>query len=280
MELIDKDKWIHKHPIHKESAILVSAGPYLDIKQLKQTIKDLGNPKVVCVKHSYPTLIKNGIKPWCCVILDPRPITGTSTHGIIRKDLFKKIDKSTKFMLASMTDPSVTEFLIEKDCEIWGWHAFTDGLRQEDEQGKSIKNQQVKIMEELNIPKGATLITGGTCAAMRSIGMLHTMGFRDVHLFGFDCCMEEPTKEQKTETTGDLEGGETPRPKYFQVTVGDNTYWTTGELLAMAQDCEKIFSDEGLEGVLTYHGEDTMVADLWEIKESQEKRPQFEGYYD
>lgn len=79
-------------------------------------------------------------------------------------------------------------------------------------------------MEELNIPKGATLITGGTCAAMRSIGMLHTMGFRDVHLFGFDCCMEEPTKEQKTETTGDLEGGETPRPKYFQVTVGDNTY--------------------------------------------------------
>ena len=280
MKLIDKDKWIHKHPIHRESAILVSAGPYLDIKQLKQTIKDLGNPKVVCVKHSYPTLLKNGIKPWCCVILDPRPITGTSTHGIIRKDLFKKIDKSTKFMLASMTDPSVTEFLIEKDCEIWGWHAFTDGLRQEDEQGKSIKNQQVKIMEELNIPKGATLITGGTCAAMRSIGMLHTMGFRDVHLFGFDCCMEEPTNEQKTETTGDLEGGETPRPKYFQVTVGKNTYWTTGELLAMAQDCEKIFSDEGLEGVLTFHGEDTMVADLWEIKESKEKRPQFKGYYD
>ena len=150
-------------------------------------------------------------------------------------------------MLASMTDPSVTEFLIKKGCDIWGWHAFTDGLRQEDEQGKSIKNQQVKIMEELNIPKGATLITGGTCAAMRSIG---------------------------------IEGGETPRPKYFQVTVGDNTYWTTGELLAMAQDCEKIFADEGLEGVLTYHGEDTMVADLWEIKESQEKRPQFEGYYD
>ena len=48
----------------------------------------------------------------------------------------------------------------------------------------------------------------------------------------------------------------------------------------MAQDCEKIFSDEGLEGVLTFYGEDTMVADLWEIKESKEKRPQFKGYYD
>ena len=182
--------------------------------------------------------------------------------------------------MASMTDPSVTNFLQENNANIWGWHAFTESLRDVEEQGKTITNQQVKLNEELGIPKGATLITGGTCAAMRSIGLLHTMGFRDIHLFGFDCCMEEPTKEQKTETTGDIEGGETPRPKYIQVSVKDKDYWTTGELLAMAQDCEKIFSDDGLEGVLTYHGEGTMVADLWEIKESQEKRPQFEGYYD
>ena len=66
----------------------------------------------------------------------------------------------------------------------------------------------------------------------------------------------------------------------IQVNVKENTYWTTGELLAMAQDCEKVFNDPGLEGVLSYHGKDTMVADLWDIKVSQEKRPQFEGYYD
>ena len=165
-------------------------------------------------------------------------------------------------------------------CDVWGWHAFTDSLRSESDQGQEIRNQQVKIEEELGIPKGATLITGGTCAAMRSIGMLHTLGFRDIHLFGFDCSMKEPSKKQKTETTGDLEGGESPRPKYFQVTVGKNTYWTTGELLAMGQDCEKIFSDEGLEGILTFHGKDTMVSDLWKIKEGLEKRPQFEGHYD
>ena len=110
--------------------------------------------------------------------------------------------------------------------------------------------------------------------------MLHTLGFRDIHLFGFDCCRDEPTDEEKTETTGDLEGGETPKPKYIQVNVKDKTYWTTGELLAMAQDCEKVFNDPGLEGVLCYHGEDTMVADLWDIKVAQETRPQFKGYYD
>ena len=179
-----------------------------------------------------------------------------------------------------MTDPSVTNHLIENKAKMWGWHAFTDSLRQETEQGTQIHNQQVKVSEELGIPQGATLITGGTCAAMRGIGVLHTLGFRDIHLFGFDCCRDEPTKEEKTETTGDLEGGEVPKPKYMEVNVNEKTYWTTGELLAMAQDCEKVFADEGLEGVLSFHGENTMVADLWDINKERQTRPDFEGYYD
>jgi len=79
---------------------------------------------------------------------------------------------------------------------------------------------------------------------------------------------------------GDIEGGETPKPKYIQVNVKDKTYWTTGELLAMAQDCEKIFSDSALDGILSFHGENTMVADLWKIKEEQESRESFRDYYD
>ena len=277
---IDKDKWVTKHPAHKDKAVIVSAGPYIDYAKLKKFIDDNPGCKVLSVKHALPGLMKNGIIPWGCIVLDPRPITGKSTHNIVRKDLFEKTDPSINFFVASMTDPSVTEYLKEKDTHMWGWHAFTDSLREEEEQGKVIEKQQVKLSEELGIPQGATLITGGTCAAMRGIGMLHTMGFRDIHLFGFDCCRDEPTDEEKTETTGDLEGGETPKPKYIQVNVKDKSYWTTGELLAMAQDCEKVFNDPGLEGVLSFHGENTMVADLWKIKEEQEVRPQFKGYYD
>ena len=280
LTLIDKDKWVKKHPAHKNKAAIVSAGPYLDYEELEKFIHDNPGCKVLSVKHALPGLLKNNIIPWGCIVLDPRPITGKSTHNIVRKDLFEKTDPSINFFVASMTDPSVTKHLIEKDTRMWGWHAFTDSLREEDEQGKVIENQQVKLSQELGIPQGATLITGGTCAAMRGIGMMHTMGFRDIHLFGFDCCRDEPSNEEKTETTGDLEGGETPKPKYIQVNVTYKSYWTTGELLAMAQDCEKVFNDPGLEGVLSFHGKDTMVADLWKIKEKQEIRPQFKGYYD
>ena len=52
-------------------------------------------------------------------------------------------------------------------------------LRDDEDRKHAIKNNQVKIREDVGLPVGATLITGGTCAAMRAIGMLHTMGFRN-----------------------------------------------------------------------------------------------------
>jgi len=273
------DRWVEKHPAHRGVGVLVSAGPCLDYRKLKKFLGQHKNATVLTVKHAYPGLLKNNIKPWGCIVLDPRSIEGKSTHNITRKDLFATLDPDTNFFIASMTDPSVTKFLKENKARMWGWHAYTDSLRDEKEQGKQIINQSVKLLEELGIPEGSTLITGGTCAAMRGIGMLHTMGFRNIHLFGFDCSREEPTKEEKTETTGDIEGGETPKPKYMEVNVKDKKYWTTGELLAMAQDCEKVFNDPTLDGVLSFHGEDTIVADLWKIKEESDKRIKFKGYY-
>ena len=257
--------WLGKFPIHKGNVILVSGGPYLNINKLKQHIKNNPSSKIVCVKHSYPTLINNGILPWACIVLDPRPITGVSTHGIVREELFKKIEKKTKFFVASMTDPSVTEYLIAKGAEIHGWHAYTESLRDPNEQKKTIKNNSVTLNPAIGIPQGSTLITGGTCAAMRALGIMHTMGFRHFDLFGFDSSMEEPTKEQQKETTGAED--EDPRPKYFKVGVGDKNFWTTGELLAMAQDCERTFNEPPMEMDLNLFGEDTLINALWNIKD-------------
>ena len=153
MTLINPKKWLTKHPGHRGSAAVISAGPYLDYKKLKKFTKDNPETKLLAVKHAYPKLLEHDIKPWGCIILDPRPITGVSTHNIVRKDLLKDIDPDTRFFVASMTDPSVTNHLIENKAKMWGWHAFTDSLRQETEQGTQIHNQQVKVSEELGIPQ-------------------------------------------------------------------------------------------------------------------------------
>jgi hypothetical protein len=261
------DTWITKAKANNDVAIIISGGKSTDWKKVKQTIKRVGKKraKVVCVKHSYPDLLKNNIEPFACVILDPRPISGVSTHGVVRKDLFKTIDDKTLFMTASMTDPSVVDLLRKKTSNIVGWHAYTNAL-QENIQEK-VRNGSVKVDENLGIEEGATMIIGGTCAAMRSIGIMHTLGFREFHLFGYDCSMPEPSEEEKKEVT------EEGKPKYLKVGVDDESFWTTGELLAMAQDCEKLFEKEDVNLNINFYGEGTLVSKLWSISDTNKLQP-------
>ena len=267
-------KWIDKGKGTRDPAIIVSAGPSIDWNELNDVMNEeyAGGytPRIMCVKHSYPLLLEKGFEPWGCIILDPRSLDGTSTHGIVRRTLFDKMNKKTLFFVASMTEPSVTEFLLEKKADVWGWHAYSQALQKNiDTQNKDIKQGKMTVEDGLGIPEGATLITGGTCAAMRSVGVMHTLGFRRFHLFGFDCNVDEPKEEQQKEMS------EENMPKYMQVGVDGQSFWTTGELLAMAQDCEKLFEREDVDLDINFHGKGSLVASLWN-KSILQKQPTYQ----
>ena len=217
--------------------------------ELKHVINET-NGTVFCVKHSYPKLLQNNIDPYACVILDPRPIDGLSTHGILRKDLFNLIDNKTKFLVASMTDVSVTKYLLDKTDQVYGWHAFSEAVQQA-AQGKW------EIDKRANISPDTTFVTGGTCSAMRAIGMSHILGFRNFHLFGFDCNVPNVTEEMQKEKTED------GKQKYLKVETNGEHFWTTGELLAMAQDCERLFNNKDIDMNLTLYGEGTLVSEVF-----------------
>ena len=251
LKILDKWDMVRSCNINDEHAIIVSGGPSLDISKLKYLARKTKG-KIICVKHSYPTLLKAGIKPWACVILDPRPVEGTSTHGIVRSTLFDKIDPSTKFFVASMTDPSVTKLLKEKTDNIYGWHAFSQAIKD------SIKTKEDGDALKANIGDDATFVTGGTCAAMRAIGMMHIFGFRNFHLFGFDCCAEGELAAEELSRT--MEDG---KKKYMRVETNGYEFWTTGELLAMAQDCEKLFNNKDIEMNINVYGEGTLVSEVF-----------------
>jgi hypothetical protein len=251
LKILDKWDMVRSCNINDEHAIIVSGGPSLDISKLKYLARKTKG-KIICVKHSYPTLLRAGIKPWACVILDPRPVEGTSTHGIVRSTLFDKVDPSTKFFVASMTDPSVTKLLKEKTDNIYGWHAFSQAIKD------SIKTKEDGDALKANIGEDATFVTGGTCAAMRAIGMMHIFGFRNFHLFGFDCCMEGELSAEELSRT--MEDG---KKKYMRVETNGYEFWTTGELLAMAQDCEKLFNNKDIEMNVNVYGEGTLVSEVF-----------------
>jgi len=176
--------------------------------------------------------------------------------------LFKKVDDNTIMLVASMTDPSVTKYLLEQGANIKGWQAYSDALRDMNVKDKIVVDKSTGIEE------GSTLITGGTCAAMRTIAIAHTLGFRNFELFGFDCSVSNITEEMKKEKTDT----EQTKPKYMQVETGGYKFWTTGELLAMAQDCEKLFDNMEMDMGINFHGEDTLASTVWkQSKRGKEK---------
>ena len=259
--------WVKNYKATDEHAIIVSGGD-VNFAEVKRLIKK-HNAKVFCVKHSYPRLLKNGIKPFGCVVLDPRPLEGESTHGFIRKDLFKKIDPSTLFFIASMTDLSVTDYILERTDNVLGFHAFTDAVRD-----MSVTDS-VKINEELGIKKGEVLISGGTCSATRTLGLLDTIGYRNVHLFGFDCSVSEKVAEKGKE---ELDG--MGNSKYIHVETGGVKFWTTGELLALAQDLEKLFEKKDIGLNIKFYGKNTLASQVFKQSYYNESLIPFQEFLD
>lgn len=209
-------KWLKHCMPHNRSAVIVSAGPSLagNLERIRQQQKD--GAYVVCVKHSLPILMNAGIIPDACVILDPRPVNAESTHGVLRTTLFDKVDPKTVFFIASMTDTSVTKYVLSKTSNVVGWFAWTQAL------AKS------------KPPEDHPVVTGGTCSAWRCFGLLRVLGFSKITAYGFDFVMDssKPIDMELKDDKG--------RPKYFKIFIGEDDIRkeeiTTGELAAGIQD--------------------------------------------
>lgn len=237
--LLPKDCWITKGKIHNEIAWLVSAGPSLD-RLLRngflrpEWFKGETPNRLFTVKHALPILSRHGITPHFCVVLDPRPIQGISTHGYVRQTLYSHAPKSTKFLVASMTHPSVTSWLIKNGYELYGWHSAANGLTvPKDQLDKGAKPGPLQHI--------TNFIQGGTCSATRSISLAHYMGFRKCNLIGFDSNL--PGKPDDADQTDTIENQQVK--KYWNIRIGNSKeFWTTGELIAQIQDLQMFLSDD------------------------------------
>jgi hypothetical protein len=242
-------------------SIIVSGGPsmekYVKELNLKERMEHPHRTFVVfCVKHALPRLQAMGIEPDFCVVLDGRPLDEDSTHGVNRKSLFKEIPKKTIFLVASMTHPSYAKYLIENGARVMGWHTAVTGLDDFKKQGR------------VRDP----IISGGTSSGTRCIGISMALGMREITLVGFDSCHHDLTEEDLKKI--DQKG----RPKYLPIDLpvknppqitpelkeAMDTYvqtnkeecpnlvlqtnvakrfFSTGELIAQAQDFETMFSN-------------------------------------
>ena len=240
-------KWItNVHP-HRRRAIVVSGGPSLKLPETMAEIRrEIAEGAVVlCVKHSHRYLIEQGIIPWACVLLDPRPHDGLSTHGQPRRELLPAAVPGVRYLVASMVHPSTTKRLLETGGNVYGWHAAVGA------------NEKSVLPPEHVV----NLMGGGTSSAGRAMLLCwQFLGFQSIGLYAFDSC--HLSKDDVDMTARHQDG----TPKYFEMAMAvsgrSKTFLTDRDILCQCQDFTR-FNRECPWIQWDAHGPG-MVAWLWE----------------
>ncbi len=197
-------KRIQNCRIHGGHAIVVSGGP--SYKEHLDEIRHLASLRgnfLVCVKTSHDFLLANGILPWACILLDPRP------HVL---DYVKDPHPKITYIMASQVSSRTVDRLVEAKAKVILYHAMVGGFMDD-------------------IVKEEGYIMGGSTAATRGLMALGALGFRKFTLFGYDSCY--PDNEPRKGLRGqDIE--------YIEAEVNGRQFWTDAEMLAQAQDFESM----------------------------------------
>lgn len=148
--------WVKLEEAHEGHAVICGGGPSLgDTLEDIRWRQSLGQ-KVFALNQSAQFLVDNGIEPDYQIILDARP------ENIVFCMCAKKI------LLGSQVHPSLFE---KAGCDAILFHPVIEG-----------------IDSYIDSDKPYTLIGGGTTVGLTAMALAYTMGYRKLHLFGYDSC--------------------------------------------------------------------------------------------
>lgn len=218
-------KWVQPLPYNDEEIVICSAGESLNRDDILPFYER--GVKIVAVKHAIDRLTEWGIKPWACILLDPRPHV---------EKFVQKPDKDVIYFVSSMVHPSVVRTLNENKCKVIGYHAH------------------VNAGESAVLRPGDYMVSGGSATATRGISLLNEcLGFKKFHLFGYDLCYFAKPEKQETLPDG--------QQKYIEITLKElgwgskvfqKTFWTEGQFLAQAKELADLYKGENPLNITIY----------------------------
>lgn len=132
---------------------------------LTNYINDLNkyNCKIACGSvHDY--LVGKGVIPEYCMVIDPDPI--------MAKYLTK--ESPTAYLIASQCSPEVIKLLQSRYAEVYLCHA-----------------SGTKEFNDEMFPDKQNMVPGGCTVGTRAILAAVAMGYKNIHLYGFDSCLTE-----------------------------------------------------------------------------------------
>lgn len=149
-------------PETDKAAVLVGSGPTVaefpdEIRQHKKN-----GHLIIAVKGGHDFLLEHDIVPHYALMVDPQP-------HIVK--YFQRKQRPIKYLIASQVHPDVFDYFADQDCILW--HLYS------------------KQMYEAAIENGLHigLMGGGSTSGLRGIVVAYMMGYRMLHLYGFDSCL-------------------------------------------------------------------------------------------
>ena len=251
--LFPREKFFPQLKAHRRVAVMVSGGPSLPkhYDELREHQR-LGH-YLVCVKSAHHRLIDAGIVPWGCMLLDPRI------------DTLKWVDPTHPdiiYFVASMCCPAVVEHIKDSGSKYFGYHALVGAGEQQ------VLEDVHRRWIEQGHEQPPFMVSGGSTAAMRGISVLHSMGFREFHLYAYDSCYYEQPDMSVLTKTG--------KPRYQEVEVAGKKFWTESQMLAQAQDFQSLLKQQDTDVEFHVHGTGMIP---WMYEKAYKPQPRFDDVF-
>jgi len=190
----------------------------------------LSGMEVVCVGNAGHTLMEHGIKINGHVLVD----------GAERNRSFVVGTRDTRYFVASQCDPSVLKAL-HNHKYVYLWHAGCVADEQQD-------------LDAHYGPGKWFSILGGSYVTLRAISLMHVLGYKWIHVYGFDSCMKEEDHHAYSQPNADGR-------KVKEVEIGGKRFRAAYWMLDQAtQFYESVQNQRFGEAELAIHGNGLIAA--------------------
>lgn len=231
--------WVRQCQLSDEKIVVVSAGPMLVAEDLRCEVE--AKHKIVAVKHALEPLKAAGIKPWACILLDPREHVA---------DFVTNPDTDIIWFVASQVSPRAVKSLLDHGCNVWGYHASVGA-----NEGQFTEKQPDAI------------IHGGSATATRGLFLLEKLGFTKFKLYGYDLCVADKPDLGLKDEQG--------QPQFFEVSIDANmphykskrAFWSKGELLAQFEEFKQTILTKSWDVEAIGHGIAPFIANAKRVSD-------------
>lgn len=187
------------HEVQDIEIDLLAGGPSLE------EYEATGRP-IVTVNGAYNWAIQKGLKPSAQLIIDPREMNRRFVEPVL---------PSCKYLIGSWCHPDIAR-AVPKD-QVWMWHS-----------GDFVK----EVVEEFAKDRGdhiAFPVFGGSTVMLRGIPLLYMLGFRKLHIWGFDSCLKDGKHHAYSQPEND-------RDTIIDVAIGGRSFKCAVWMACQAQE--------------------------------------------